>query len=277
MENHGPIESENKLGQGKRRIHPRYIYIRSTRQQIPVSEQVFQDYYRDINAYRRRMQEHKCCNCPPRCWLTCDMDCLTCPFHCGNEFLSLDAITNPGSDGDPITLGDTIQDDAPSIEEVVADKQLLDALFAELNELDPDMRQIVAQYEFRKPPLLTDEEIEEILGKLDDLTRWANEIAAYAQEAALNGKQWSGWKVVEGRSVRKYTDEGKVIAAAKAAGYHDIFRQSLLPITEMEKYMGKQNFQEVLGGLVHKPAGKVPAAALLRIICSPLLWRRNCA
>ena len=114
----------------------------------------------------------------------------------------------------------------------------------------------LAQYEFRKPPLLTDEEIEEILGKLDDLTRWANEIAAYAQEAALNGKQWSGWKVVEGRSVRKYTDEGKVIAAAKAAGYHDIFRQSLLPITEMEKYMGKQNFQEVLGGLVHKPAGK---------------------
>ena len=114
----------------------------------------------------------------------------------------------------------------------------------------------LAQYEFRKPPLLTDEEIEEILGKLDDLTRWANEIAAYAQEAALNGKQWSGWKVVEGRSVRKYTDEGKVIATAKAAGYHDIFRQSLLPITEMEKYMGKQNFQEVLGGLVHKPAGK---------------------
>lgn len=56
--------------------------------------------------------------------------------------------------------------------------------------------------------------------------------------------------------MRKYTDEGKVIAAAKAAGYHDIFRQSLLPITEMEKYMGKQNFQEVLGGLVHKPAGK---------------------
>ena len=143
MENHGPIDSENRLDEGKRNSHPRYVYIRSTRQQVPVSEQEFQDYYRDINAYRRRMQEHKCCNCPPRCWLTCDMDCLTCPFHCGSEFLSLDAVTNPGSDSDPITLGDTIPDDMPSIEDIVSDKLLLDALFAELNELNPDMRRMV--------------------------------------------------------------------------------------------------------------------------------------
>jgi hypothetical protein len=65
-----------------------------------------------------------------------------------------------------------------------------------------------------------------------------------------------GWKLVEGRSVRKYTDEEAVIAAASAAGYRDIFRKTLLPITEMEKLMGKQTFAEVLGGCVHKPAGK---------------------
>lgn len=64
----------------------------------------------------------------------------------------------------------------------------------------------LARYEFAQPPLLTDAEIEEILGKLDDLTRWAEEIKAYAQDAALNhGKQWHGFKVVEGRSVRKYS------------------------------------------------------------------------
>ena len=115
----------------------------------------------------------------------------------------------------------------------------------------------LARYEFAQPPLLTDAEIEEILGKLDDLTRWAEEIKSYAQDAALNhGKQWHGFKVVEGRSVRKYSDENDVIEAANAAGYHDIFRKSLLPITEMERLMGKQEFAEVLSGLIIKPTGK---------------------
>lgn len=122
----------------------------------------------------------------------------------------------------------------------------------------------LAQYEFAKPPLLTDEEIEDILSRLDDLTKWANEIAAYAQDAAINhGKQWNGYKLVEGRSNRKYTDESAVIAAATAAGYLDIFKKSLIPITEMEKLMGKKTFAEVLGGLVIKPQGKptlVPAS-----------------
>lgn len=122
----------------------------------------------------------------------------------------------------------------------------------------------LAQYEFAMPPLLTDAEIEDILDKLSDLTSWANEIIAYAQDAALNhGKQWRGWKVVEGRSNRRYSDEQSVIAAANEAGYHDIFRKSLLPLTEMERLMGKQNFQSILGGLIIKPAGKptlVPAS-----------------
>ena len=122
----------------------------------------------------------------------------------------------------------------------------------------------LAQYEFAKPPLLTDEEIEDILSRLDDLTKWANEIAAYAQDAAINhGKQWNGFKLVEGRSVRKYSDEAAVVAAATAAGYRDIYKKSLIPITEMEKLMGKKTFAEVLGGLVIKPHGKptlVPAS-----------------
>lgn len=122
----------------------------------------------------------------------------------------------------------------------------------------------LARYEFAKPPLLTDEEIEDILSRLDDLTKWANEIAAYAQDAAINhGKQWSGFKLVEGRSIRKYTDETAVVIAATAAGYRDIFKKSLIPITEMEKLMGKKTFAEVLGGLVIKPQGKptlVPAS-----------------
>lgn len=122
----------------------------------------------------------------------------------------------------------------------------------------------LARYEFAKPPLLTDEEIEDILSRLDDLTKWANEIAAYAQDAAINhGKKWNGFKLVEGRSIRKYSDETAVVAAATAAGYRDIFKKSLIPITEMEKLMGKKTFTEVLGSLVIKPQGKptlVPAS-----------------
>ena len=122
----------------------------------------------------------------------------------------------------------------------------------------------LAKYEFAKPPLLTDAEIGDILGKLDDLTKWANEIIAYAQEAAVShGKQWPGYKLVESRTNRKYTDEDAVVAAARAAGYTDIFKKSLIPITEMEKLMGKKTFAEVLGSLVIKPKGKptlVPAS-----------------
>lgn len=115
----------------------------------------------------------------------------------------------------------------------------------------------LAKYEFAQPPLLSDEEIEEILGKLDDLTAWAKDIKEYAEDAAVNhGRKWTGFKVVEGRSVRKYTDEEAVAEAAKLHGYKDIFKQSLITITEMEKLLGKREFNEILGDLVYKPPGK---------------------
>jgi len=115
----------------------------------------------------------------------------------------------------------------------------------------------LATFEFALPPLLSDEEIAGILSSIGDLTSWANEIIAYATDAAVNhGKKWPGFKVVEGRSNRKYKDEEAVAEAAKNAGYRDIYKQSLITITEMEKLMGKTKFNEVLGGLVIKPPGK---------------------
>lgn len=115
----------------------------------------------------------------------------------------------------------------------------------------------LAQTEFRMPPLLSDSEIEEILSILPDLTKWANEITAYATDAAVNhGKEWSGFKVVEGRSVRKYKDEDAVAEKAMAGGYKDIYRKSLISMTEMQKLMGKSKFEEILGHLIYKPQGK---------------------
>lgn len=114
----------------------------------------------------------------------------------------------------------------------------------------------LAQSEFKMPPLLTDAEIEDVLAKLPDIKKWADEIQEYALAKALAGKEWTGFKLVEGRSVRKFTDERAVVKAANAAGYHDIYKQTLISLTEMEKLMGKAEFSKVLGALVTKPQGK---------------------
>lgn len=115
----------------------------------------------------------------------------------------------------------------------------------------------LARLEFKMPPLLTDAEIEEVLNVLPDLTKWANEITVYASEAAIHhGKEWNGFKVVEGRSNRKYRDELLVAEAAREHGYTDIYRQTLIPMTEMQKLMGKSTFEEILGDLIYKPPGK---------------------
>ena len=114
----------------------------------------------------------------------------------------------------------------------------------------------LAQSEFKMPPLLTDAEIESVLAKLPDIKKWADEIQEYALAKALAGKEWTGFKLVEGRSVRKFTDERAVVKAANEAGYHDIYKQTLISITEMEKLMGKVEFSKVLGALVTKPQGK---------------------
>lgn len=116
----------------------------------------------------------------------------------------------------------------------------------------------VAQHEFKEPDLLTDEEMAEILTKADALKKWVEEVYAFAQKEAIdNRKEWPGFKLVMGKSNRKYTNEEEVIEAAKAAGYVDIFKTSLIGIADMEHLMGKKMFQEVLGKLVYKPEGKV--------------------
>lgn len=116
----------------------------------------------------------------------------------------------------------------------------------------------LAKMEFQPPALLSDEEIAVVMEKADELSKWASDVFAYAQaEAIENGKHFPGYKIVEGRSTRRFTDEKKVEAAAKNAGYTDIYNKSLITLTAFEKLMGKETFKEVLGGFVTKPAGKL--------------------
>ncbi len=116
----------------------------------------------------------------------------------------------------------------------------------------------LAQMEFKPPELLSEEEISEVLKVADELAKWSADVYAYAQDEAItHGRVWNGFKLVEGRSNRKYVNEEEVADAAKAAGYEDIYKKSLIGITEMEKLMGKKDFQKILGNLVYKPQGKI--------------------
>jgi len=113
----------------------------------------------------------------------------------------------------------------------------------------------LAQLEFQLPALLDDEEIAEILGKLDDLVSWATDVKEYALQQAISGKAWTGWKLVEGRSNRRYTNENAVIAAVLQAGY-DPYEKKVLGITAMQKALGKTRFEELLSPYIEKPQGK---------------------
>ena len=116
----------------------------------------------------------------------------------------------------------------------------------------------IAREDFFLPPVLTDEELEEILPRLDGLAKWAGELMSYATIAAINnGRHWKGFKLVEGRSARKFSDEKAVAAAAIEAGFKKIYKKSLITLTEMEKLMTKEKFAEVIGPLVIKPQGKL--------------------
>ena len=113
----------------------------------------------------------------------------------------------------------------------------------------------LARYEFQAPALLDDEEIADILGKVDALTAWASDVKEYALQQAVSGKEWTGWKLVEGRSNRKYTSEAAVAATVEGAGF-DPYERKVLGVTAMQKLMGKTHFEELLAPYIEKPQGK---------------------
>lgn len=113
----------------------------------------------------------------------------------------------------------------------------------------------LAKNEFKEPPLLTDDEIEEILLKIDDLVSWSNDIKDYALQKAIQGKVWCNFKLVEGRSNRKFTDETAVAKTIEEAGFNP-YEQKLLSMTELQKRIGKSKFYELVESYIYKPAGK---------------------
>lgn len=113
----------------------------------------------------------------------------------------------------------------------------------------------LARYDFQMPNLLEENEIAAVLPKIDQMISWGNDVKEYALQQALSGTHYPGYKLVAGRSVRRYTDEDAVADAVKKAGY-DPYEKKLLGITAMTSLLGKKKFNEILNGMIEKPEGK---------------------
>lgn len=112
------------------------------------------------------------------------------------------------------------------------------------------------------PETLSDDQVANIVAWSGEIKKWLSKVEKFALDEANKGKSYRGLKLVEGRSVRKYTDEDAVAAAVEKAG-HEPYEKKLLGVTAMTQLLGKKGFQDTLGDLVHKPAGKptlVPVA-----------------
>ena len=238
---------------------------------IEVSEEVYRAYYQPIWNTRYHAQQNGECRCTKAQLWKCDGVCPGCPFYAAGKKVSID--TPIGGEDDELNVSTfTIPKDelyewadqvlAPTAELAFnGDGEYHCGEWCQFCKAKADCRERananmeLAKFEFRRPPLLTDEEVEEILGRIDELIAWASDIKDYALQAAISGKQWSGYKLVEGRSNRKYTNEDAVIAAVTAAGY-DPYEHKILGVTAMTSRLGKKQFNDILGGLITKPQGK---------------------
>lgn len=122
-----------------------------------------------------------------------------------------------------------------------------------------DYNMELAKLEFKDIDLLTDEEVADVLSRVDDLKHYADMIARYALQEALSGqKKWPGYKLVAGRSRRVYKDAGAAGKVLLAAGYSEdkIYKKELLGITDMTKLLTRKKFDELLGDYIEKPMGK---------------------
>ena len=106
--------------------------------------------------------------------------------------------------------------------------------------------------------LLTPEDAGKILEQAGDIQSWLADLESLVSSTLLAGQPVEGWKMVEGRSNRRFTDELKVVAAMKAAGYDEslLYERKLITLTQMEKDFGKKAVAEALGELIVKPQGK---------------------
>ena len=116
----------------------------------------------------------------------------------------------------------------------------------------------LAKYDFQEPNTLDNNDIAYILSKVDELVNWAGDVKEFALEQALNGEEFEGYKVVEGRSNRKWSSEDDVAKVLIGQGFQEnmIYTRKLDGISKIETAIGKKEVQRLLGDYIVKPVGK---------------------
>lgn len=116
----------------------------------------------------------------------------------------------------------------------------------------------IAKHDFKDPHLLTEDQMIEVFEKIPLLTQWAEAVKEYMTKEALEGKEIKGYKIVEDQSKRKIDDEIGATKVLLSAGYGQpqVENSKLKGISELEKLLGKENFNNLLGQFIVKPPGK---------------------
>lgn len=116
----------------------------------------------------------------------------------------------------------------------------------------------LALFDENQSDTMTLDEIGAVLERSGDIRRWLTDLENKVFTSLADGVPVRGWKLVAGRSNRKYTDEAQVAETLKSSGFeeNEIFERKLLTITALEKNLGKKTVAEILEGLIEKPEGK---------------------
>lgn len=131
----------------------------------------------------------------------------------------------------------------------------IDGLLTDQEKAD---REAAMNAGFVLPPVLTDADVGDLLYRGERLVSWYNDLCDYALKAILSGKDIPGWKAVAGRSDRKWDDADAAIADILKAGYQEAMLYDRKPKTlaQLEKLIGKKDFDRIVGKHVVKPMGK---------------------
>lgn len=113
----------------------------------------------------------------------------------------------------------------------------------------------LARLEFAPAPTLEPEEVASVVEQAGRLASWAKDVESWAKDRLKEGTEMPGLKLIAGRGRRSFTDADRVATVASEAGY-TTHEMRLLPLTSIEKQMGKKTFAELLGDLVTKTEGE---------------------